>query len=511
MTIHLNAILDLSKQGKFSEALHLAQKRIQEVPDDIPTLLILSWLQRDDPLRSLYWMVLARQIDPNHSRVQKAWQELPPLSGDLLARRARNIVWPFKKINLPIQQALDEKKITVGDLAWAAQNARERVLRWASGIMASSLRGKLEGDMRPEIAFGTNWPLKQIHLPIEQAIRQAKIDFGDLCYAIVNGYNELPLAAAIVATSLVYESLREDAQPLSKKNLVREPINVRVQPESSSSKEKEKIVVPKDSSSEELKKPSSEKGKLKIIRGSAYLQEQYEKNAREKSWFGWMGRTIAILGGGLTVFGSLLSKWGWVAFGFFVLLFAYVYLVAPYKRARRDSENYRKGLAGEKKAQRVLFGILDSRWSLFLNVDLPDSQGDIDAVLVGPRGVYAIEIKAFAGYYRNRGANWEYKSRFGWRKASHNPSLQARKNARRLHDFFVKAAEIEQWVEPRVFWAGDKLWTEKPMVKIWQPSHVEWIQSDLERGKPVDDETQKRIHTALNSYALGYQHKDGQS
>lgn len=57
------------------------------------------------------------------------------------------------------------------------------------------------------------------------------------------------------------------------------------------------------------------------------------------------------------------------------------------------------GQRGEQAVQRVL-SRLDDRWVLFTGVVVPGIRGDVDAVLIGPPGVFALEIKYWAGAIR---------------------------------------------------------------------------------------------------------------
>lgn len=58
-------------------------------------------------------------------------------------------------------------------------------------------------------------------------------------------------------------------------------------------------------------------------------------------------------------------------------------------------ERWRTGADGEKKTARALRPLLREGW-LLIN-DLPRSSGDIDYVLIGPSGVFLLEIKNLSG------------------------------------------------------------------------------------------------------------------
>ena len=131
-------------------------------------------------------------------------------------------------------------------------------------------------------------------------------------------------------------------------------------------------------------------------------------------------------------------------------------------------DNYRKGQKGEDQVVDVMRQNLDGHWTLFRNVTLPGrNKADIDAVLVGPPGVWALEVKTFTGEYKNIGEHWQVRAR-GWKLLKSSPSRQAQDNAVRLSNFF-KADGIKQWVTAVVIWANREspLSVENPMVAVW--------------------------------------------
>ncbi|MFA6365179.1 MAG: nuclease-related domain-containing protein [Candidatus Paceibacterota bacterium] len=71
-----------------------------------------------------------------------------------------------------------------------------------------------------------------------------------------------------------------------------------------------------------------------------------------------------------------------------------------FDRAVYDLRNAIKGNQGEKKAFDRLLEMLGSSYQLYRNVKISDRKFDIDAVIVGPKGIIAIEIKNLSGEYR---------------------------------------------------------------------------------------------------------------
>jgi hypothetical protein len=150
-------------------------------------------------------------------------------------------------------------------------------------------------------------------------------------------------------------------------------------------------------------------------------------------------------------------------------LLLYIILDGSIKRMDIQIEAYRRGQEGEDRVAETILQTLDGDWSLFRNLHLPGrSKADLDAVLVGPSGVWALEVKNFSGIYRNAGEQWEYRLDNKWKPLGKSPSRQAHDNAARLGRF-LKADGIKQWVEAAVVWANleNPLLVENPSVLVW--------------------------------------------
>lgn len=138
--------------------------------------------------------------------------------------------------------------------------------------------------------------------------------------------------------------------------------------------------------------------------------------------------------------------------------------------------------------------------------------GDIDAVLVGPPGVWALEVKAWAGAYRNVGDRWEVRDAKGWKQFRKNPSQQARKNAGRLGSFF-EADGVRQWVTPAVIWADPEssVAVENPVVAVWAIDRLPEERGNIWQGKEMSRETRERIIEKLARLCQREREKAAQS
>jgi tetratricopeptide (TPR) repeat protein len=248
-----------------------------------------------------------------------------------------------------------------------------------------------------------------------------------------------------------------------------------------------------------------ELGQLRVISGSSYLQEQEARKHRLKTILTWaliallcVAVVLGVVPAMLWIAGSDLVP---IELGILALVLeGVVGMSTPIvRRVKIERDNFAAGRRGEERLVQVLQRHLDGRWTLFRNLVLPGESGDIDAVLVGPRGVFALEVKAFTGYNRNFGKEWQRRVYGRWRDLDRNPTRQARRNAASLGEY-LKHYEIGVWVEPRVVWAGrGKLWLERPAVRIWQLDDRTYLLEDIENGKPLPEGIVSKIASLLKA------------
>ncbi len=79
-------------------------------------------------------------------------------------------------------------------------------------------------------------------------------------------------------------------------------------------------------------------------------------------------------------------------------------------------KNSRRGRLGENAVVETIRAAVDNHWTIFRNLHLPDRKDDIDIALVGPGGVWALEVKAFSGSVRSQNGTWERQTKRGWKR-----------------------------------------------------------------------------------------------
>lgn len=134
-------------------------------------------------------------------------------------------------------------------------------------------------------------------------------------------------------------------------------------------------------------------------------------------------------------------------------------------------KNIQAGREAEEKTSHLLATLLNDNWTLYRNVTLPDGRNDdIDAVLIGPNGVYNLEVKAYSGLHRYSTGEWKVAMGGGaWETKDWNPARQAADGSQRIKSFLASQGLGGINVQPRVVWGG-KGRVEvvgQPPVQIW--------------------------------------------
>ncbi len=204
-----------------------------------------------------------------------------------------------------------------------------------------------------------------------------------------------------------------------------------------------------------------------VIEGSHDLEDIERKNLIQASAF--FGLTFGFIGIYLTMFVTnwifdLFKHWGQGEYLGVVLALLFdvgcfagaVWLLLRYIKQKYDtSKSFRTGREGEEKVVERLRSALDNRWTIFRNLHLPGHNDDIDVVLVGPAGVWAMEVKSSRSTVKIEGKKWELKVKGRWVSAQNNPSDQITVNAKLLNDF-LKRQGITRWIECAIVLASSQ-------------------------------------------------------
>jgi len=111
---------------------------------------------------------------------------------------------------------------------------------------------------------------------------------------------------------------------------------------------------------------------------------------------------------------------------------------------------YTPGLEGEKILQKTLRKSLSNKYIAFYGVPVKNS-GDIDCLLIGPTGIFLIEVKHHRGKisYTNEGWIQTKRGRKGsmYRGSLKQPGTQLLVNMHKLKEFLY-ANGIDIWIQP---------------------------------------------------------------
>lgn len=134
---------------------------------------------------------------------------------------------------------------------------------------------------------------------------------------------------------------------------------------------------------------------------------------------------------------ALMGLWWWPAI-FLALGLMFVLQRHAGEGRVLDPERLRRGILGEEAVADVLARLPSSYWVLH---SVSTGHGDVDHVVIGPTGVFALETKAWEGaFYRSRGRLF-----CNGRPAEH-VLRQARAAAMQVRELLLDAG-IDLWVE----------------------------------------------------------------
>jgi hypothetical protein len=151
----------------------------------------------------------------------------------------------------------------------------------------------------------------------------------------------------------------------------------------------------------------------------------------------------------LLLLGFLLQNGTFFGLGGFAIVVIIAMIIAFNSSGRLKT--YESGIKGELLLKEKLKQILTSEYAIFCN--FPAAYGDIDAVVVGPQGVYVLEAKHHNGHISVNGDEWNrtkegrggtvYSAEIG------NPEKQAKRNAVYLKYYLLEKG-IDLWVDHAV-------------------------------------------------------------
>ena len=176
-----------------------------------------------------------------------------------------------------------------------------------------------------------------------------------------------------------------------------------------------------------------------------------------------------------------------------VIIFSYGY---------NNSRRWMKGSKGEKLVAKYLKK-LSKEYYVFNDVTLPVKRGNIDHIVVGPNGIFAIETKNISGLFIIDDDEWYYKSHYEVQKAESQPGKQIKNNVVILLDYLNSNG-----VNTKKFWINSIVALNNPNIIIEEtPKHYDIVQpSEITKfitntNKTLNRHTLKTIVNLLEPYS----------
>lgn len=412
---------------------------------------------------------------------------------------ARKVLW-LKSNPRPLGELLDEGYLTKDRLEWAAEWAYSPKLKEAAKVLLAStpfvsqiteqqeaygVNFKNEGievGISLEKARSTLWPFNTYkNHPMGALVDAKQLSLKDLGYAIENAYDEKVRKAATVLTLVrLNQAVKE---PIPSAGFVHVVSGGR-----SYAQRKESFYTMLQGAFIGALLTLA----LYFLASSFHRTGQTNSGTTSLSEF--ISRPYGILSLVLVI--GILVIFGWLV----------NFLIEKInKRLDKQIEQHRRGQEGEDNVVQMVVQALDGNWHLFRNVSIPGrNKGDLDLILVGPPGIWTLEVKNFRGEYRNIGDAWELRKGKSWKAAYSNPSSQAEKNAYRLKNF-LKADNINVFVNSAVIWANpeSQLTIENPCIAVWKYDRIPDELGNLWQGEKLLQEERGKIVEKLTKLCEG--------
>lgn len=410
---------------------------------------------------------------------------------------ARKVFWLPNK-HRPLGELLDEGYLVQSRLEWAAKKAYDPLLKQAAQVILESVK-------HPETS-----------IKVEEKVKTVKVQRGDRSWPI-----EISLEKAR-ATPWPYGPNKGHpmGELIESKKILLKDLGTVAENSWDPKTRQAAIALMLVWLEQAVKEPTPVAGFVKIVtsRRSYSERKKYQFALLEGLIFG-VPLGILLTAEGISIINSLKphlnnqsvsgltsSPASFLALGIFLLIALLItcfFVFIPNqisKKLDKQIEAYQLGEEGEERTVQMIVQALDGNWIVFRNVTLPGrNKGDLDIVLVGPPGIWVLEVKNYQGEYRNIGNTWEYRHGSTWKTAHANPSKQASSNASRLGNFLL-ADNLKVWINPVVVWANEasSLHVDNPSVTVWSYYHLPDEVGNIWQSEKLSEEERRKIAEKLN-------------
>lgn len=244
----------------------------------------------------------------------------------------------------------------------------------------------------------------------------------------------------------------------------------------------------------------------RVVAASAYLEEQQEMSFGLLSYIMGLGVAV-IIWQVYNVARDLVMGAPPLRIGLSLVTIPVIIAIIGYRflKHRREWRNARAGRLGEEQALDALRESLDSRWTIYRGLQLPGQKADLDLVLVGPGGVWCVQVKAYSAPLRYHEGRWEYRRGKTWRPCdpTFDPEKGVTRQALQLHNFLAHAG-VDRFVERAIALAeampADAV-AASP-VPVWLPFDIRQRAAALATRTPMAEAERARVNELLDRRAV---------
>lgn len=182
-------------------------------------------------------------------------------------------------------------------------------------------------------------------------------------------------------------------------------------------------------------------------RNSKYLEQQHSYHSRNVGFYGKWIVAFCILGAGILIFGIVLSVMR-DPYGLLIIMLGLFTAVVPYSVEKialnheRSAHQFRQGQKGEWEVK-VELSKLPDNFAVFCDAKFMGKNYNIDFIVSGPTGIYAIEVKSHKG---NIIVSNIYQKYFD----------QVSRAALKLRDFLWHNTAEDIWIKPLLVYSSDE-------------------------------------------------------
>lgn len=195
-----------------------------------------------------------------------------------------------------------------------------------------------------------------------------------------------------------------------------------------------------------------------------------------------------------------MPTWLKAALPWLVMVFVYIPMFIWLKRVSHNLKNLTLGMKGEQVVAAELGAMRQDGYRAYHSIVL--GKFDIDHLLIGPTGVYALETKT-----RSKKNGRDDKIVYDGKKILINgfederdATKQAKGNAKTLHDLLLSETGINVWVKPMVVFPGwfVRTTTPDPQVLVLNPRMIRHVL--LNRPVELDALTIEQLDKAMANH-----------